>query len=382
MIRKNDWRPFQVQDIFEVLNGKGITKQEIGEHLGDLPAIQSGEKNNGVVGYIDQEYCEQMKYTYSLEPCLTVARTGAAGYVTFQPQGCCVGDSAKILKPREAMTTESLLFFRTLFMANKYRYTYARKVTEANYKSEIIELPVTKDGKPDYELIETYMKSLDKDMKTIPDYFLEEGYEKACWYMDHIDQIDFEKNYAGRETNEKIDLFERKWMEFYLYDLFTIDSGNKYDKSKMSSAFPTVNFVGRSSLNNGVTAYVDEIDEVKPFEAGFMTVALGGEYIGSCFVQDYPFYTSQNVAVLKPLYQMSIYSKLFIAHLVWFESANNYKAFARELNAHLKTDFVIKLPVNDKGEPDYNFMDSYIKSLSFSCKLKGCSREAAKLEIR
>ena len=306
MIRKNDWRPFQVQDIFEVLNGKGITKQEIGEHLGDLPAIQSGEKNNGVVGYIDQEYCEQMKYTYSLEPCLTVARTGAAGYVTFQPQGCCVGDSAKILKPREAMTTESLLFFRTLFMANKYRYTYARKVTEANYKSEIIELPVTKDGKPDYELIETYMKSLDKDMKTIPDYFLEEGYEKACWYMDHIDQIDFEKNYAGRETNEKIDLFERKWMEFYLYDLFTIDSGNKYDKSKMSSAFPTVNFVGRSSLNNGVTAYVDEIDEVKPFEAGFMTVALGGEYIGSCFVQDYPFYTSQNVAVLKPLYQMSI----------------------------------------------------------------------------
>ena len=61
MIRKNDWRPFQVQDIFEVLNGKGITKQEIGEHLGDLPAIQSGEKNNGVVGYIDQEYCEQMK---------------------------------------------------------------------------------------------------------------------------------------------------------------------------------------------------------------------------------------------------------------------------------------------------------------------------------
>ena len=79
---------------------------------------------------------------------------------------------------------------------------------------------------------------------------------------------------------------------------------------------------------------------------------------------------------------MSIYSKLFIAHLVRFESANNYKAFARELNAHLKTDFVIKLPVNDKGEPDYNFMDSYIKSLSFSCKLKGCSREAAKLEIR
>ena len=31
MIDKKTWKPFQVNDIFEVLNGKGITKQEISE---------------------------------------------------------------------------------------------------------------------------------------------------------------------------------------------------------------------------------------------------------------------------------------------------------------------------------------------------------------
>lgn len=370
MVDKKKWKAFRVCDIFEVLNGKGITKQEISEHQGELPAIQSGEKNNGIIGYIDQEYCEQMNYTYSVEACLTVARTGSAGYVTFQPQGCCVGDSAKILKPRKKLSTEEFLFFRTLLMANKYRYTYARKVTENNYKNEILEMPATLDGEPDYEAIKEYMQSLKGDILGIPDYFLEEGYEKACWYMDNINQEDFEKNYAGRVCNEKIDLFEREWIEFHLYDLFEIDSGNKFDKSKMTKFFPTVNFVGRSSQNNGLTAYVDEIEDVVPYEAGQMTIALGGEYLGSCFVQAYPFYTSQNVAVLKPLNNMSIYTKLFIAHLIRFESANNYKAFARELNAHIKTDFVIKLPVNEDRELDYNFMDKYVKSLSFSCRLE------------
>lgn len=214
------------------------------------------------------------------------------------------------------------------------------------------------------------ISALDGDVKDIPDYFLEEGYEKACWYMDHIDQNEFERNYAGRINDEKIDLSGRKWTEFHLYDLFEIDYGNKFDKSKMSSFIPTVRFVGRSSQNNGVTAYVDEIDEVYPYEAGLMTVALGGEYLGSCFVQEYPFYTSQNVAVLRPISEMSIYTKLFIAHLIRFESKNNYKAFARELNAHIKTDFVIKLPINSKKEPDFSFIDNYIKSLSFSRRLE------------
>lgn len=369
MFEKKDWKPFQVNDVFEILNGKGITKQEINEHQGELPAIQSGEKNNGIMGYIDQEYCIQMNYTYSLEPCLTVARTGSAGHVTFQPYGCCVGDSAKILKPRKAMTTEVFLFFKTILMENKYRYTFARKVTEENYKTEVVELPVTLEGEPDYKAIEEWMKTLDGDVRDIPDYFLEEGYEKACWYMDHIDQDSFEKNYAGKLHDEKIDLFNSEWLEFNLYELFSIDSGNKFDKSKMSNLFPNVNFIGRSSVNNGVTAYVDEIETVKPYEAGLMTVALGGEYLGSCFVQDYPFYTSQNVVVLKPLCNMSIFTKLFIAHLIRFESANNYKAFARELNAHIRKDFTIKLPVNMEKKPDYELIDKYIQSLPFSCKL-------------
>lgn len=371
MISSPKYLPFKIGDVFYITNGKGITRQEISEHPGELAAVQSAATNNGIMGFIAVDYCREKKYSFSIEPCLTVARTGSAGHVTFQEQGCCVGDSAKILTLKAERKTKNIyLYLRTVLMANKYRYTFARKVTEENYLDDIIELPVNENKEIDYEYMENYMAQLNGDINSIPDYFLQEGYEKACWYLDTINQNDFENEYAGKACDDEVVLDITCWGEFHLYDIFDINSGNKFDRSKMSMAAPSVNFVGRSSENNGVTAFVDEIQEVKPYKEGNLTVALGGEYLGSCFVQDYPFYTSQNVNVLIPKEEIDIFSKMFIAHLIRYESANNYKAFARELNAHIKTDFVIKLPVNDLGTPDYSFMSRYIKSLNFSKKLQ------------
>ena len=371
MYTTKKWKPFRVDHVFEILNGKGITKQEISEHQGELIAIQSAESNNGIIGYIDEDYCAEKNYTYLKESCLTVARSGSAGYVTFQEYGCCVGDSAKILKLKVGgQEKEVFLFLRTILMMNKYRYTFARKVTADNYASEMIELPVDDKGEPDYQYMSDYMKGLDGNVKDIPDYFLQEGYEKACWYMDNINQQSFEDKYAGKAKEIEMKLNTEKWKEFHLYELFGVDSGNKFDRSKMTMGAPSVNFVGRSSEKNGVTAFVDQIEDVEPYQAGFLTVALGGEYIGSCFVQNYPFYTSQNVNVLIPHEKMDIYVKLFISHMIRFVSASNYKAFARELNAHIKTDFVVKLPVKDDNKPDYNFMSNYIQSLPFSANLE------------
>ena len=175
--------------------------------------------------------------------------------------------------------------------------------------------------------------------------------------------------------------------EFYLWKLFEINSGNSFDKSKMNiSFFSTVNFIGRTNRNNGITAVVDEIEYVKPYEEGNITLALGGN-IGSCFIQTKPFYTSQNVVVLIPLKErMSVEMKQFICTLIRNESLNNYMAFARELNAHIKKDFIIKLPIMVDNEntpvidaekkwseegyiPDWQFMEDYIKSKKFSLKV-------------
>lgn len=159
-----------------------------------------------------------------------------------------------------------------------------------------------------------------------------------------------------------VQISNEKWKEFHIFDLFDIDSGSKLDKVKMKTDHPAVNFVGRSSANNGVTDRVNLIEDIKPYSAGYLTLALGGAYLGSCFIQKEDFYTSQNVVVLIPKFEMSLAVKQFIATAIFRESQNNYCAFIKELNAHIKHDFVFKMPVTNSGEIDIDFIELFMKA--------------------
>ena len=150
-----------------------------------------------------------------------------------------------------------------------------------------------------------------------------------------------------------------------MYDIFEIDSGTKLDKAKMDTTTPKINFVGRSNFNNGITQKVNEIQGLTPYESGCLTLSLGGAYLGSCFIQEEPFYTSQNVVVLIPKEDITFEAKQFIATAIFKESQNNYRAFIKELNAHIKRDFIIKLPTTVDGTPDYDYMTEFVGKIEY-----------------
>ena len=175
----------------------------------------------------------------------------------------------------------------------------------------------------------------------------------------------------SRTTNNTKHLIDvREWKAFHLYDdcMFGIDMGTKMDKAKMKELHPTVNFVGRANTNNGITTCVDKVDGVEPYPEGYMTLSLGGEYLGSCFIQPKPFYTSQNVVVLIPNENMTDNVKHFIATMIFKTSRTKYKAFVDELNRHIKTDFEIRLPTDSNGQPDWDYMESYMKAVMEKCE--------------
>lgn len=160
LTRKQGWKMFLVSDLFTIVNGKGITKQEIFEHSGRLPAIQSGEENYGRIGFIDYDYCLSKGYAISNGACLTVARSGSSGYVGIQRNRCVAGDSAKILEPKFEANIKRLLFLRTLLMVNKHKYEYKDKVTKERYEKDYIYLPVKEDKSPKWIYMEKYIESL------------------------------------------------------------------------------------------------------------------------------------------------------------------------------------------------------------------------------
>lgn len=124
-----------------------------------------------------------------------------------------------------------------------------------------------------------------------------------------------------------------------LSDQFAVTYGNKFDLNKMkrlSRSLGGVNFVGRSSRNHGISAVVSPLRDVEPFPAGCLTVALGGTKLLSSFVQEEPFYTAQNVAVLRARVEMSFQQKLFVC-LCIRHNRFRYSAFGREANRTIKT---------------------------------------------
>ena len=107
-----------------------------------------------------------------------------------------------------------------------------------------------------------------------------------------------------------------------LKELFHIQYGNQFDLNKMElSDSSWINFISRSSQNMWIVAQVEEYNNKKPFESGLITVTLWWTYLLSSFVQQKPFYTAQNIKVLKAKENMSEYEKLYY----WFKYTSHWR---------------------------------------------------------
>lgn len=337
-----NWKDYKIADVLNIYNGKGITQEEIEENAGTLTVVQSGEENNGVLGYINLEYCKAMGYTYTTDMCLTVARSGSAGFVSYQPDGCVVGDSAKILKLKaEERATEYIyLFIRTVLMANKYKYTYGRKVTENKYMNDVISLP-TKDNKPDWEFMERYICSLKhKKLSTNNKRF--RAIDISKWvefrFGDLISNI-----YKGRALNKD--------------DLLEVDEGGRY-----------IRYITRTAIDNGceLFASLDNINDEFIESGNAITI---GDTTATCFYQDEPFITGDHMVVVRADW-LNKYTGIYIVAILTNEQ---YKySYGRAYLMDRIKDTILKLPakkIDDILVPDWEYMEKYIKSLPYGDRL-------------
>lgn len=133
-----------------------------------------------------------------------------------------------------------------------------------------------------------------------------------------------------------------------LNEIFEVKYGTKFDFNKMNISLNEdenyINFVSRTSQNNGVVCKVSKVNNTEPLDAGLITVTLGGTYVLSSFIQPEPFYTAQNVAVLIPKYHLTLNEKIFYCTCIKLNRFK-YGAFGREANRTLKN-----IEVPDKNE--------------------------------
>jgi hypothetical protein len=156
----NNWRKFKLRDIFDYKRGKGITKDEIENYKGAIPCVQSGEMNNGIIGYMNSEFQNDRFHTYIVAPFLSLARSGTSGCVNIQNKNSYVGDSAIALKLKGEENIYIYLFLEAILNLERNRYSYGRKVVIEKYIEKYISLPADKNGNPDWQFMEDYIKAL------------------------------------------------------------------------------------------------------------------------------------------------------------------------------------------------------------------------------
>jgi type I restriction enzyme M protein len=153
---------------------------------------------------------------------------------------------------------------------------------------------------------------------------------------------------------------EKKWKEFKLTDIFTqIQRGKRLKKDDhIIGAKP---YASSTSLNNGIDGFIGNKESVRIF-SNCLTLANSGS-VGSTFYQPFEVIASDHVTKLENrAFNKHIY--LFIATLV--ERLSKKYSFNREINdTRIKKEKIL-LPINEYDNPDYEFMECYMKYIEYN----------------
>lgn len=130
-------------------------------------------------------------------------------------------------------------------------------------------------------------------------------------------------------------------------DIFEVQYGNNLELNRLKQIPHGINFVSRTSKNNGVSAKVIKISGIEPSPAGTITVSLGGSVLET-FIQPEPFYSGYHIYCLTPKIELTDEEKLFYCSCI---SANKYRYnYGRQANRTLR-DLLI---------PDYSEIPEWV----------------------
>lgn len=152
-----------------------------------------------------------------------------------------------------------------------------------------------------------------------------------------------------------LQLNEREWAEFDIRAVFPeIRRGKRLKTADHIEG--NIPYVSSSAMNNGVDAFIGNDGHIRKYE-NCITLANSGS-VGTAFYHCYEFIASDHVTALHSS-KLNKYSYLFVATMV--SRLQGKYSFNREINDLRINREKVLLPIDDEGQPDYAFMEQYIR---------------------
>jgi hypothetical protein len=232
-------------------------------------------------------------------------------------------------------------FITTVADGIREKYNFGFKRNDTHLKNEIVLLPANENNEPDYAFMEAYMKQKERER-------LEKYKQYTCKRLTELKEYrQIEPAIIKEESFEISKIFDE------IYIAPSSDLGN-ITRGK-------VPFVGRTASNNGLQAEVNTKD-IKIIKKHCITISMVGTNVAK--FHQYDFTCSQNILVLRSktlnksiaFYLITILDKYLISKGYGYGHPVSLKRF--------KKDY-IPLPVNQNHEPDYEYMENYMKALEY-----------------
>ena len=331
-IETSQWKSFIVGDLFDIhpTNAYKCTNHELYDG-GSNPVIVNSSYNNGVGGYSSLKTTEKGNM-------ITFSDTVDANTIFYQEKDFIGYPHVQGLYPigkyKGKWSKHRLIFFATVFRkaaltkgfdyGNKFRRDIALKLC--------IELPATNDGDPDWNYIDNFIISKKKTAR------------KKVATIKRIKDI----------PSKKVDM--SNWSEVQLKDLFEICKGSRLTKMEMKEG--SINYIGASSFNNGITNHISNDKHLHP--GGTLTTTYNGSDIGRTFYQKDKFWATDDVNVLYPKFEINKYIALFLAPII--KAAGAKYIYKNKWKLKDMENAYIYLPYKN-GHPDWIYMETKIKRL-------------------
>lgn len=351
-MERNNWLWFNVGKLFTLQKCKCSNATELLEEGNEIAYIGAKKSDNGVMQMV-----KRVDELVTHGNCLVFIGDGqgSVGYCIYQPVDF-IGSTTLIAGYNKHLNPFIASFLISVLDKERYRYSFGRKYKKEIISKSQIQLPAIKDKNgeyiPDWKYMETFVK--DTIIPQLP--------KKA--------QRVWLQKYNTKPLQEmKMELNTDEWKWFTISDFCekpykaTAYNANELMDCKADSP-KAILYVTRTDVNNGCKGFVINEDFTQIEKGNAITI---GDTTSTIYYQSRDFICGDHMVVLRSKY-FNIYTGLFIATLLNKERFRyNYgRAFTMDIIEETR----IKLPVTPSGEPDWQFMEDYIKSLPYSRNLE------------
>lgn len=155
-INNSNWKSFKISEIFNIKRGRRLVRLD--QIDGDIAYISSSQKNNGIDNYINPP-----SHMIIYENVLTLHNSGSVGYCFYHPYEFVCSDHCTTISIKDinvVLNPYIALFLKPIIESMKYKYNFGREISDDRLEKENIIIPTCKNGNPDWEFMENYIKSL------------------------------------------------------------------------------------------------------------------------------------------------------------------------------------------------------------------------------